>query len=212
MSRVLTSFPDFDFSHPFRDLVLAAVLDDTLTAFSYTLAPSSLAHDSVRSRSLSDSSGIAGETGLERAMVIAKVQALGRLFESGTSTLFMTHRGRVRLSELKQALRSRSEHEPFGILWDGRHATVDLEIMLLDASAQSPISIVYMDMNGLKQLNDTHGHDAGNRACGHTSRRCPRHGPMSDRRIDLAATKCWRYFRGGTGQRQAGSSRQLVVS
>ena len=79
------------------------------------------------------------------------------------ATLFMTHRRRVRLSELVQALRSGREREPFGILWDGRHATVDLEIMLLDASAQSPVSIVYMDMNGLKQLNDTHGHDAGNR-------------------------------------------------
>jgi diguanylate cyclase (GGDEF)-like protein len=187
----MSSFPHFDFNQPFddarlaelrllsfanqhgrvasaqlpegpwRDLLLAALMDGLLSAFTYGMASSKLPHGPSRSRSLVDSSGIADESNLERAMVIAKVHALGDVLEHGRSALHMTHRGRTRLSELKQVLRSGREREPFGILWDGRHAELDLQITLLGASPASPVSVVFMDMNGLKILNDSGGHDVG---------------------------------------------------
>jgi diguanylate cyclase (GGDEF)-like protein len=94
-------------------------------------------------------------------MVIASVATLIALHRGEAVSLTLTHRGRVRLSELKQALRSGREREPLGILWDVRHWETDLEIALLDASPSSPVSVAYLDMNGLKQLNDTKGHAAG---------------------------------------------------
>ncbi len=78
--------------------------------------------------------------------------------------LKLTHKGRVRLSELKQAMTSEKLREPFGILWDSRHLETDLQIAILDAGENSPLSLGYLDMNGLKPINDGLGHDAGDRA------------------------------------------------
>jgi diguanylate cyclase (GGDEF)-like protein len=44
-----------------------------------------------------------------------------------------------------------------------RHWEQDLQIAILDASPSTPLSVVYLDMNGLKTLNDQYGHDAGDR-------------------------------------------------
>src|SRR5205807_2245049 len=60
--------------------------------------------------------------------------------------------------------RSGREREPFGILWDARHWEQDLQIAILDVCASSPLAVAYLDMNGLKLINDTHGHDAGDLA------------------------------------------------
>jgi diguanylate cyclase (GGDEF)-like protein len=89
---------------------------------------------------------------------------LRRVLEGSTTKFRLSHLGRVRLSELKQALRSGKEREPFGILWDVRHWEQDLEIAILDAREGSPLALAYLDMNGLKQVNDSLGHDAGDRA------------------------------------------------
>jgi diguanylate cyclase (GGDEF)-like protein len=76
----------------------------------------------------------------------------------------LTHEGRLRLSELRQGLRSGREREPFGVLWDTRHWEQDVQIAVLDAAETSPLSLAYLDMNGLKVINDRHGHDAGDLA------------------------------------------------
>jgi|SRR5579871_55483 len=76
----------------------------------------------------------------------------------------ISHRGRVRLSELKQQLQSNRIREGFGILWDKRHVDTDLRIALMQASGERPLSVAFMDMNGLKAINDTFGHDAGDAA------------------------------------------------
>jgi diguanylate cyclase (GGDEF)-like protein len=78
--------------------------------------------------------------------------------------LRISHPGRVRISELKQVLRTGREREPFGILWDVRHWEQDLQVAILEASATAPLTVAYLDMNGLKQINDSHGHDAGDLA------------------------------------------------
>jgi len=36
-------------------------------------------------------------------------------------------------------------------------------VALIDVESRAPISVAYMDMNGLKALNDERGHDAGDR-------------------------------------------------
>ena len=49
-------------------------------------------------------------------------------------------------------------------LWDGRHWEQDLQIAISDADIGAPLALAYIDMNGLKEVNDTHGHDAGDLA------------------------------------------------
>jgi len=115
-------------------------------------------------KKLGGAGGLAGETTLERQLHAARIDSLSKLLGGKEIHLALTHRGRVRLSELKQALRAGREREPFGILWDVRHWEQDLQIAILDARAESPLALAYIDMNGLKQVNDTRDHDAGDLA------------------------------------------------
>ena len=76
----------------------------------------------------------------------------------------ISHLGRVRRSELEQALRTGRDREPFGILLAMRHRDQAVAMALLSASPQSPVSLAYLDMNGLKAINDEFGHAAGDAA------------------------------------------------
>jgi len=79
-------------------------------------------------------------------------------------TLKISHRGRVRLSELEQQLKTGRDRDETGLLWAKRHVLVDLAIAILSASQDAPLSVAFLDMNGLKAINDTHGHAAGDQA------------------------------------------------
>jgi diguanylate cyclase (GGDEF)-like protein len=68
-------------------------------------------------------------------------------------TLGPTHAGAVRRAELEQQLKTGRIKEPFGIIWDGRHFRQDMRIALLDASAQRPLAVAYLDLNDVKQFN-----------------------------------------------------------
>jgi len=149
-------------SIPARDLVMSLVSNGSLTTFSYERSRDyfgSLGQGS--SPSMGSQDGIAGASRLERGLTLARVNALDGLYQNAPFCFQLTHAGRVRLSELKQALRSGREREPMGILWDVRHWEQDLAIALVEASTSNPVCVAYLDMNGLKALNDTHGHDAG---------------------------------------------------
>lgn len=78
--------------------------------------------------------------------------------------LRISHKGRVRLAELEQTIKTGRERDSFGILWAGRYWERDLRIALLQASAETPVSFCFLDMNGLKAINDKHGHEAGDDA------------------------------------------------
>jgi diguanylate cyclase (GGDEF)-like protein len=147
---------------PWRDLLIALVSTNLLTTFSYEAArQQAISQGRGSSPSMESPSGIAGESLLERAVVSARVRALDQLYLGAGGAFRLSHPGRVRLSELKQVLRSGREREPFGILWDARHWEQDLQVALVDASDGTPLTVAYLDMNGLKALNDQHGHGAG---------------------------------------------------
>lgn len=79
-------------------------------------------------------------------------------------TLQLSHRGRVRLSELLQQLKTGRDRDETGLLWAKRHLRTDLSIAVLSASVQTPLSVAFLDMNGLKAINDNYGHPAGDDA------------------------------------------------
>jgi diguanylate cyclase (GGDEF)-like protein len=56
------------------------------------------------------------------------------------------------------------QKDKFGILWHEKHMTSDATEMLATVSAEHPLSIAFLDMNGLKALNDGFDHDVGDRA------------------------------------------------
>ena len=105
--------------------------------------------------------GLPGESKLERQLHQWRIDSLSQILGGQPVLLRITHAGRVRMAELSEAFRSARIREPFGILWDGRHFDPDLRIQLLNASVQVPLAVAYMDLNGMKNVNDTHGHDAG---------------------------------------------------
>lgn len=65
------------------------------------------------------------------------------------------------MAELVQEFRSARIREPFGILWYAPHFEPDLRIRLLNASKESPVILAYIDLNGLKAVNDSMGHNSG---------------------------------------------------
>jgi diguanylate cyclase (GGDEF)-like protein len=105
-----------------------------------------------------------GQTRFDVQNYKVRLESLSKLLVGEAVRLTLSHRGRVRLSELKQALRTGRDREPFGILWDGCHWEQDLQIAILAARVDSPLALAYLDMNGLKQVNDNRGHDAGDLA------------------------------------------------
>jgi diguanylate cyclase (GGDEF)-like protein len=60
--------------------------------------------------------------------------------------------------------RAGRDRDETGLLWARRHLLTDLAIAILAATKGAPLSIAFLDMNGLKSINDTHGHDAGDEA------------------------------------------------
>ena len=127
---------------PWRDLLLALLSRDMLTTFSYANGKkyySSLGQGS--SPDMASGAGITGESLLERYAVRARVSAMDQLYQDAGGTFRLMDLGRVRASELKQALRSGREREAFGILWDGRYWEQELQVALVDACQRTPVSV-----------------------------------------------------------------------
>jgi diguanylate cyclase (GGDEF)-like protein len=101
---------------------------------------------------------------LEVRILDHRYRSLSRVLGGQDVDLQIGHRGRVRLSELRQELQRGRIRDSFGILWDGRHLSTGLRIALLEASKATPLTVVFMDMNGLKEINDRNGHGAGDQA------------------------------------------------
>ncbi|SRR6266849_2952836 len=85
-------------------------------------------------------------------------ELLNQVYGDQRVDLRIGHKGRVRLSELRQALKTGRDRDSFGILWEKRHAEQDLSIALTSVSTAMPLSLVFLDMNGLKAANARYGH------------------------------------------------------
>jgi diguanylate cyclase (GGDEF)-like protein len=101
---------------------------------------------------------------LEEALRDRLAHDLDLLLQVEPVTLRINHRGRVRLSELEQALQTGRDRDPTGLMLSKRHLDRDLAIAVLSARPDAPVSVAFLDMNGLKAINDAHGHDAGDEA------------------------------------------------
>ena len=104
---------------------------------------------------------LSGESELERAIHRQRVLTISRILGGEAVSVRVTHAGRVRVAELTSALHTSRLREQYDILWDGRHFETDLRIALLDAAPESPLGVAYLDLNGMKAVNDTAGHEAG---------------------------------------------------
>ena len=89
-------------------------------------------------------------------------QELETFLQTGRShhVLRITYRGLRRIEELREILRLERVLEHFGILLDVRYFERDLQFAL-QRSTDIPVSVICADMDGFKQVNDTHGHEAG---------------------------------------------------
>jgi len=74
--------------------------------------------------------------------------------------LVITYRGLRRIEELRELLRRDRILERFGVLLDLRYLHADLEDAL-QRPAETPVSILYADLDKFKAINDGFGHDAG---------------------------------------------------
>lgn len=90
--------------------------------------------------------------------------SMNKLLGDQRLTLYISHAGRVRLSELQQELQTGRDREPFQILLGQRHILPDLAIALAATTSSSPVSVAYLDANGFKAINDTINHAAGDEA------------------------------------------------
>lgn len=98
-------------------------------------------------------------------------QFLNKLYGDQPVDLRIGHKGRVHLSELRQALKTgRDRDSAFGILWDRRHTLPDLDIALTSTSKESPLSLLFLDMNGLKAANTKYGHGGADELLRHFHR------------------------------------------
>jgi diguanylate cyclase (GGDEF)-like protein len=90
--------------------------------------------------------------------------AISDIHAGKRAVIYATHAAAVRRAELEQALQRDRLKDPTGILWDSRYAMRDLQIALWAASEKEPVVVAYLDMNGLREINNKMGHDVGDAA------------------------------------------------
>lgn len=85
-----------------------------------------------------------------------KYVLIGKPFE-----LSISHSGRIRLIELREALDRDRLRDAFGLLYDQRYLARDLAVRLMDVNSEAPLSLIAFDLDHFKAVNDKHGHAAG---------------------------------------------------
>ena len=101
---------------------------------------------------------------LENQESYERAHLIESLLNGSEVPLEMGHMGRLRLYELQDQLKATRQREMFGILFDGRHVERDLAMAILNSSSEAPVSLAYLDMNGLKAFNEDGDHATGDDA------------------------------------------------
>jgi diguanylate cyclase (GGDEF)-like protein len=98
---------------------------------------------------------------MEQQDRIEMVRLIESLLNGEQVSLEMGHPGRLRLAELQEELKATRLRERFNILFDGRHVDRDLSVAILNSRPDAPVSLAYLDMNGLKAFNEDGDHATG---------------------------------------------------
>jgi diguanylate cyclase (GGDEF)-like protein len=94
----------------------------------------------------------------------ARLADLNHLRFGRRLTLRLNHKGKTYLYRLRDELRAFQGREQFGILYDRRAYDRELRVQLEFATSEHPLSLLYVDLDGFKQVNDgPGGHEEGDR-------------------------------------------------
>jgi GGDEF domain-containing protein len=122
------------------------------------------------------------QAGIELAAQRAENHALARArdeLEERVAQRTLALQAQVQEREAAEALaRYWSDHDLLTRLPNRRLLQAQLAQGLEQAKdGGTPLAVAFMDLDGFKALNDTHGHEAGDRALRTTARRLVRHAP-----------------------------------
>ncbi|RKH36364.1 GGDEF domain-containing protein [Corallococcus praedator] len=93
---------------------------------------------------------------------VNRLRDIGSVLAGRKVVLGITHKGRVRRAELEETIQTGRDRDPTGLAIARKYLERDISVALLHASAESPVCVALLDMNGLKAIND----DAKNHAIG----------------------------------------------
>nr|WP_253816561.1 GGDEF domain-containing protein [Myxococcus xanthus] len=101
---------------------------------------------------------------MEQVIRIERTRVTEAILNGEYVNIEIGHLGRLRLYELQDQLRATRLREAFGILYDGRYVERDLSVAIMNCRTDDPVSLAYLDMNGLKAFNEDGDHATGDTA------------------------------------------------
>jgi diguanylate cyclase (GGDEF)-like protein len=117
--------------------------------------------DLVADHSLLSAGSYNHRSSADQAIAELANQAAYELLDGARSIIYLkiTHRGRLRLFRLRDEILSGRDRirDQFGVLWDHRHWLPDLTVHLRKREPGTPISLLLLDIDHLKELNKAIG-------------------------------------------------------
>jgi diguanylate cyclase (GGDEF)-like protein len=92
-----------------------------------------------------------------------EIQHSVRTLLSGANSwsAYINHAGRLRLWRTRDEVLKARTKDPFGLLWDKRHWDTDLAIRQAMSDAETPLTVMFIDVDNFKAVNEIAGHLVG---------------------------------------------------